>query len=105
MQRIVFTIKTKLLAPDDDIQLALGYGDNWFPLVLAGVRGGWRAVHDLPDEIDSCDVVLEVNGPAYALIRVFALIPSGSNLGPIVEHSITAQEAFTPVRAVGVLEI
>lgn len=105
MQRIVFTVKTKRFAPDDDIQLAIAYGDQWIPLALNSARGGLRAVLDLPDGIESCDVVAEVNAPAFALIQVYALIPSGSRLGPIVEHSIKADEAYTPIRAVGVLEI
>lgn len=105
MHRIIFSVETKQFGPTDPIQLMVGYADKWLPLDLMGSRHGLRAVHDLPDDVSSCTLVMEATGPAYGRVKVFALIPSGSRLGPIVEKWISADEANIAVRAKGVVNL
>lgn len=105
MHKILFTVRTSLFGPSDPIQLMVTYADTSAHLDLVSRRAGLQAVHYLPDDVRSCTLLMEAIGPAYARVQVYARIPSGSRLGPIVERRIKANEANLPVRAKGVVNL
>ena len=105
MHRIVFTVRTKLFGAMDPVQLMVGHGEQWHPLALHSSRSGMRAACDLPGDVRSCTVIVEAVGPAYGRIQVFALLPSGSRIGPVIERSIKADEANLPLRAKAVVNL
>jgi len=105
LHRIVFTVRTKLFGAMDPIQLMVGYDEQWHPLALHSSRNGLRGACDLRDDVRSCTVIVEAVGPAYGRIQVFALLPSGSRLGPVIERSIKADEANLAVRAKAVVNL
>jgi hypothetical protein len=83
------------------VQLAVAYeGGADIPIHLVNKRGSY----DFPDQVQLFDVVAEIHAPAFSIVEVRGLMPSGSKLLAI-KHRVTAGEAYGPVIVRGELGV
>ena len=98
MESLLFKVKTKLFGVDDIVQLAVRFDGGWHHLTVREGDDGRTARIDIPDEVQSVDVVVQANGPAFGTVKVTCRVPSGSIL-PVANFTIAADEANISTRA------
>ena len=99
VQSLVIDIVTKLFE-SGAVRIAVDYGEGWRHLRVRPVARGNRARCEFGDGVTQVRVMARIMGPAYGLVVVSGLLPSGNQVEAI-RLGIEPDQANTWINAYG----